>query len=287
MINIITIGSCTVTDILRADPNFNSKYNLIFSHIGSVSRTYYPPGKLALQILKDKNLLKIKNQLLQTQLQLILKEKDLISDIKSAPANTVVILDFAYELLRYFYDGSEMFDISTSYGKLTPYLPDWLKTTIPNHVKYFDGGDISTYRKQYEYVTDFLSQIDSLNCIPIIFGNTFTSNVYMKELNQVGKILPLYTKKLHLGRNKNFSDEIMAYQYSHKIIESFYKNLTKETPPNFLKFDIDLDQVYSDSSHPNGPHPGHYHRSCRMTLSAQLSDLIHKAVLKKAVPDIL
>lgn len=283
MINIVTIGSCTPYDILKADPNFDSKYNLLFGYTGSVSRTFYPPGKLALQLQKDQNLLRIKNLLLQNQLQLILKEKDLISMIKSAPMNTVVIIDFAYELTRYFYDGSEMFDITATYGKITPYMPDWLKNTINPHVKYFDEGNIGIARRQYEYLYDFLLQVSSLPCIPILFGNTFTSNVYMKETNQVGKILSLYNKKLPIVRGNNFSDEMMAYQYSYKIIENFYKNVFKQAPSNFIKFEIDLDQVYSDSSHPSGPHPGHYHRSCRMALSTKLSEVIHKAVLDKTI----
>jgi hypothetical protein len=287
MINIATIGSCTPYDILKADPNFKSKYNVIFTYLGSISRTYYPPGKIALQVQKDPNLLRIKNLNLQNQLQLILKEKDLLSMIKSAPIDTVIIIDYAYELNRYFYDGSEMFDITSTYGRATPYMPDWLKNTIDSHNRYFDSGDIGIARRQYEYMQDFASQVASLPCIPIMFGDTFTSNVYIKELNQVGKILPLYTKKTFLARNKNFSDEMLAYQYSHKIIENFYKNISNGTPKNFERFDIDLDKVYSDSSHPNGPHPAHYHYSCRMALSAQLSDLIHKAVLKKAVPNIL
>lgn len=279
MINIISIGSCTPLDILSTDPQFDKKYKVLYKYQGSVSRTYYKPGSIALRLSEEKKLLKLEHSLVQLQIQSILKEESLLSIIKTVPADTVILVDHAYELWRYFHNGSEMFDIRASYARIANFFPDWFNQEIKNHSKRFDEGTLSTARKQYEYINDFICQLDRLPNPVIVFGNTFTSNCYIPKTKTVGKILPMYYRSIPIGKNWFHHDDMMAYQYTEKIVQNFYKNLDKEMPDNVIRFNIDLENVYSDPNHPNGPHPAHYHYTCRQMLLSSLNETIRQAMI--------
>ena len=59
------LASCTPLDILQTDSNFSQKYNLLYKHIGSVSRYYYPSHTIAAQVIKDNTLLKTTNLMIR------------------------------------------------------------------------------------------------------------------------------------------------------------------------------------------------------------------------------
>lgn len=292
MINLITIGSCTPLEIMQTDPEFSSKYHLLYRYTGSVSRTYYSPGKISLNILKDKTLCEAKNFFIKQQLTAILKDQDLISIVRSSPKDTVIIIDLAYELWRFYYDGIEMFDICAFYPRIENSIPTWLKDTISKNKKNFDNENLSIARRQYEYIEDFITQLSQISNNVIVFGNTFTSNMYCNNTNQVGTFLPvhrIYNAKIPIGKNYNFSSEIMAYHYIVKVIENFYNNLNKFVSkiPNLTRFHIDLNKVYSDPYHHQGPHPSHYHRSCREFLRPLLENTINEVLHKNKQKDLI
>lgn len=292
MINLITIGSCTPLEIMQTDSNFFSKYNLLYKYTGSISRTYYPPGKIALNIMKDKNLYATKNVLLKQQIDAITKEQDLLSIIRSSPKNTVIIIDLSYELWRFYYDGIEMFDVCSFYPRIENSIPTWLKDTISKNKKNFDNENLSIARRQYEYIEDFITQLSQISNNVILFGNTFTSNMYCNNTNQVGTFLPvhrIYNAKIPIGKNYKFSSEIMAYQYIVKVIQNFYNNLNKFVSKisNLTSFHIDLNKVYSDPYHHQGPHPSHYHRSCREFLQPLLETTINDVLQKNKNSELI
>lgn len=277
MINIIAIGTCTILDILRTDPNFHSKFKILFKYHGAVSRLYYQPGQIANRLYDDKQLMRNTNSFVQGQIQVIVKKDNILDLIRSAPKNTVVLLDYAYEFNRYFFNNKEMFDICSFYPQIKNQMPEWFNKEVDLYLKRFDEGDIKTARLQYENLIDFATQ--SSNHLPtILFSNTLTSKVYFKDTNSVGKILPLFNKEIPLGRNIKFDSQMMAYQYNLKIINNFYQNVDRNVPKKCYRFNIDTDGVYADLEHPWGYHPCHYHYTCRSMLVQNLNETIQKSL---------
>lgn len=256
-------------------------YRLIYRWVGSVSRSMYPPGPIARRIADDILLRGSKDYFVQQQLKSILKEDNLLKIVKTAPKNTVVILDYAYELWTYYYDQTEMFDICSFYGKIKNKMPEWFNNQLLKNIKHFDQGDVKIFRSQYDLNADFMVQLSKLKIPVIVFPNTFTSNIFIKETNSVGKIFPLFNKQMPFLKKEQLDSDMMAYQYTQKIIQTFYKGVDKEMPSSFRKFDVDLEQVYSDLDHPMGYHPAHWHYTCRKNLLPKLEELIKESLVKQ------
>ena len=272
-INILFLGSCTAKDIVMSNSNWMDEYNFQGYFFGSISRSLSPPGSIAQRLAEETDKNKPTFRLVSDQINMITKKKNPMTLIENLPANTVILYDLAYELLNFFNNGLEMFDIHANYQNIKQFLPNWLRKDIFTHLKTFDSNSIEMAFKQYHTVVNFYKLCKSKNIPIIIFNNTYSYKTFDKNTNSVGEVYAFYNKKMPFDLSSFGSDEILKYKYSRRIIANFYNNLLDKFDHENL-FTIPLDEVYADPDHHEGYHPVHYHHTCRITLRKSLQEKI-------------
>lgn len=272
-INILYLGSCTSSDIMASDPLYHNNFKTYGVYFGSISRSFEKPGPLAARLEEETQNKTITNRSALDQINMIIKRKTPVTLLENLPPNTVVILDYAYELLNFFNNGLEMFDIHANYENIKTHLPNWLRKEIFTNYKHFDSNTMEMAYKQYHCMHNFYKTIKSKNIPIVAMTNTFSPKVYDKVSNSVGEIFPFFNKKMPFLNINSMSDEMMKYKYSRKIIDKFYQQILDHLDADDF-FHIPLNDVYADPDHPWGYHPTHYHRTCRVLLSQQLQQKV-------------
>lgn len=272
-INIISIGGCSIIDILKTDPNFDEFYNMI-EYRGSISRTFEPAGPLASRLYDTFSKRKINSPTIKQQFEAIYKKNTPVKLLKSTAKNYVVIVDLSYEFLSFFYDGKEYFDIFPDYDTNKSTYPDWLVETIDKHRFWFDSGIQELAIQQIKNLRYFNQIVTDLKVPGILFDNIFTNRVYDKQSNTVVEMLPLVNKWSPFRNNLNTVDQNQIYDYNNKVITTFYNKLLNDVSPEFRKFSPDKNLLYADMDHPNGFSPAHLHYTCRKNILPQLRNMI-------------
>lgn len=272
-INVVFLGSCTAKDIIMSNSNWIDDYNFHGYFFGSISRALSKTGSIADRLLEEIDKNKPTYRLVSDQYNMITKKKNPMTLIESLPPNTVVLYDVAYELLNFFNNGIETFDIHANYENIKQFLPNWLRKEIFTHFKTFDSNTIEMALKQYDTLENFYKSCKIKNIPIVVFNNTYSYKIYDKATNSVGEVYAFYNKKMPFNFSSFGSDEILKYKHSRKIIANFYKNLVKEFDHENI-FTIPLEEVYADPDHHEGYHPVHYHHTCRITLRKSLQEKI-------------
>lgn len=295
-INVIALGACTIHDIIKCDPYFEERYN--FQHyLGSITRSFHPRGKLGERVgneLADGKI-KPKDYRISQMLNYITKEKGPMDYLQDIPPNSVVIVDYAYELLFFYYDTQEIFDIISNFDTIKTFLPSWLYKEIVPNIKHFDSGIQGVAREQHRLWRKFQCEILPSKNVPIIvFNNSFSNRIYDRRTNSVGEIinyphaLPTFLKKIPFKYQEG-QNEFSKYNYSQRLLNYFYTNVKNLITPDVKIFDIESEMPYADPEHRFGYHPVHYHMTCRNVLWKKLRNTILEALAdhkkKLVLPD--
>jgi hypothetical protein len=291
-INIVFIGSCTARDILCTDLTYTNDFDFLGNYYGSISRSNYKPGLVAERLQEEfiKTRPPFIHHLINDQINMITKKKTPRNLVNNLPPNTVVLLDYAYELLNFYTNGSETFDLHANYNTLKVHLPQWLRDDILKNFKHFDSNTIEMAYRQFHEIYDFYKMLKSNNIPVIVFTDTYSSKIYDKTTNKVGEILNIFNKRMPFYQSNMLNDEMMQYKYSLKIIKNFYEQIYKRIDQSDF-FEIPLTDVYADPDHKHGYHPVHYHYTCRIVLHKLLKSKIIETLTKSktnlSVPQII
>lgn len=284
-INVVVIGGCSATDILRTDPNYDKFYN-ITEYRGSISKTYVPAGQLASRLYDTFYRVKIKPPTVKQQFEAIYKRDTPLSILKSLPKNYVLIIDISYELLSFYYDGKEYFDIFPDYEfnkkRFYEYYPQWFTEQVEKHRYWFDSGIRELAFEQSKNLKEFTKFASSLGVPGIIIGNLFTNRIYDKNTNSVVELLPkLVAKSLPFKNFKKALSYEAMYDYSNRVVSSLYEKMFRELPEHSVIFQPDKNLLFADPEHPYGYSPSHLHYTCRKTLLSDLRSLLFELGVKQ------
>jgi hypothetical protein len=297
MTNIVTIGGCAAADILRSPKN-NAFIYKINSWYGSVSRQSWDPGKVASRLKEHVPEIRASAAMYpsdvshtEDQLNHTIKEwRTPISIINSLPENSVVIFDPAYELMRFYFDGNEIFDIELTYGnRVRKHMPEWFYSLVDKHTLRFDCGISEIARFQFRAINDFMKTLDRLNIPTIAVDNVFTRKIYDPITNSIVDAIPQWNAAMPFQWNS--SNHLVNYEYANNLVSRFYEMFRERLPKNFKLFSPSAEHIYADLDHYLGYHPTHLHHSCRQMLNADLSALIvevlaeHKTRQSLILPD--
>lgn len=282
-INIVTLGGCAASDILRSNKNHVNLYN-IDPWLGSVSRQSWAPDKVAARLKEEAKSIhdKAKNSssLVNTEVQLfytIKERRTPATIIDSLPENTVVILDPAYELMRFYFDGNEIFDIELNYKThVRKHMPDWFNALIDKNTLRFDCGIKEIAKFQYRSIDNFMQMLDKRNIPTIAVDNLFTRKIYDPATNSTADAIPQWNSRMPFQWSS--SNELENYEYANNLVSRFYSMFREKLPSNFKLFSPNVDKIYADLNHHLGYHPTHLHHTCRQLLNAELSALIVEAL---------
>lgn len=276
-INILTIGGCAIDDILKCERSHVDLYNIDL-YLGSISRQH-EPGKVAARlkeemegILKNVKETKYYTPVLRQILYVIKEYVTPTSLIERLETDTVVIVDPAYEIKPFYFDGNEMFDIHLDYHTLIKqHMPDWFNQLILKHTMFYDNGSKEIALHQYHTIVKFLKYLDKKNVPVIVVDNLFTKKIFDPATNSVVDAVPLFNSRIPFGD----TEDVLA---KYNLIVRFYRNWRESKPDRFKLFSPNIDMIYADSNHHRGYHPTHLHHTCRKMLNNELKALIVEAV---------
>lgn len=283
-INILTLGGCAAADILKSNRNHVSLYN-IDMWLGSFSRQMWEPGKVANRLKEEIETIvgsasTNQDDFVSTVMQIyyVVKERRTPSILlKDLPDNSVVIIDPAYEIQRFYFDGNEIFDLHSNYDKhVRKHMPAWFNDLVFKYYTPYDSGIIEIAKFQYRALDKFLLQLKKLNVPVIAINNLYTSKIYDPTTNSAVRSIPHYNSKIPFS--KLHSSDLEKYDYSTDLINRFYEIWEDRLPKEFKLFSPDLNEIYADSDHYLGYHPTHLHHTCRTTLNAELTATIIDAI---------
>lgn len=276
-INIAIVGGCAPEDILKSDRSHIDLYNITY-YTGSLSR-HHNPGKVAARLKEEMH--DILNQVIGNpnydfvlmQILYVIKEHHTpYTFIDNLPENTVVIVDPAYEIKSFYFDGDEMFDIHLGYNtKIRPYMPDWFNTLISKHRMVFDNGSKEIAMYQYKSVVNYLKYLEKKNLPVIMIGNLYTKKIFDETTNHVADALPLFNSKIPFA----YKEDTLG---NYTLINRFYEVWEDVGREGFKIFSPDINMIYADPNHRCGYHPTHLHYSCRKILNNELRALIVEAI---------
>jgi hypothetical protein len=275
--NLIAIGSCVIGDIIRCNPLLTQTYN-VKTYTGSISRGMHPPGKISLRLEEEIQHSK-KTSAEERQYRFVTKQPNIFDFVSNVPKNSVIILDYSYEVQNLFFDGDEVFDLGLLDVRYTSF-PDWFVKIVESNRYSYDHGIQELAIFQYRNLKKFNKILDSLN-VPIIFlDNLFTRKVYDPATKSIGTILPLYNNSVRFTKTKTMDSELDIFHYSQNMIDRFYQNGREDKGKNSYIFTYSHhENLFADLSHPWGYHPVHLHRICREAVSSELFKFIENSRL--------
>lgn len=282
-INVLTLGGCAAIDILKSNRNHINIYD-IDPWLGSFSRQMWPTNKVAARfaehfytimnnIQNDPNHDEVVMQIWYT----LKRYRTPSILIKNLPPNSVVIIDPAYEIKNFYFDGDEIFDLSLKYHRIVKnYMPEWFNDLVDKHYTHFDCGitEIATF--QYRAVRKFLKELKRANVPVIAIDNVFTDRVFDYRTNSIATAISTYNSRMPFG--KLHSTDTDKHKYSIDLIDRFYENWRDIMPAEFKLFSPDRNMLYADTNHHLGYHPTHLHHTCRVLLEKELSTMIAESV---------
>lgn len=281
-INILTLGGCAADDILRANRNHTNLYN-IDVWIGSISRQYWEPGKVASRLKEDMSTIlpritdtKVKIPTTVQWLYTIKEYRTPQKLLESLTPNSVVIVDPAYEIQNFYFDGNEIFDVHLMYDStVRKHMPDWYNLAVNKYYTRYDNGIMELTMFQYHTSKAFMAALEKMKVPVIVIDNLYTNKIYDPITNSVGSALPLYVSKMPFALKGTVLEN---HDYSTKLIEKFYELYKRVVPSSFKIFSPDVKKIYADPNHHQGYHPTHLHHTCRTVLNDELNALIVEAV---------
>lgn len=282
-INVLSLGGCAASDIIQSNKNYINLYNLDV-WLGSFSRQMWPKDKIANrleeefhQIWKNRETYPDLEAMLSQILYILKSRRTPETLLANLPVNTVIIIDPAYEIKNFYFDGNEIFDITLKYNNaVRPYLPNWLSENIRKNYKHFDCGIMEIAVFQFRSIKKFLNKLKKLNVPVIVFDNLYTDKIYDTITNSVATSIPIYNTKMPF--EKQFATDLERHDYSADMIDRFYENWRDIIPEGFKIFSPDRNLLYADVNHRWNYHPTHLHHTCRRTLESELSSLIVEAI---------
>lgn len=283
-LNVLTLGGCAPYDIITANRNHTTLYN-IDMWLGSFSRQLWEPGKVALRLKEELDSIlesvrtapEDKADVLM-QLSYTIKEwRTPTTLIQNLPPNSVVILDPAYEIQSFYFDGNEIFDIHLNYDiTVRKHMPAWFNQLVNKHVHQYDCGIMEIAMFQTHAIRKFAKELAKQNVPVIAVNNLYTRKIYDPITNGAVLAIKQYNNKMPFS--KQHSNELEKYEYSNELIERFYEIWTDFLPKKFKRFTPSIDGLYADVNHHIGYHPTHLHHTCRTALNAELNAMIVETV---------
>ena len=197
---------------------------------------------------------------MRRQINFVTKQTTPYSIIDTLLPNTVVLLDYSYEICNFFFDGNEIFDISLSYNTdVRKEMPQWFNDILDKHTYGFDNGIKELALFQHHSMLNFAKDLAAKNIPTIMFDNFFTKRVFSPITNSVAELIPLYNRAMPFRKIKIVGDELEQLEYSERVVGKFYDSIRRNAPSSFQLFTPDLNQIYADINHPYGYHPVHLH----------------------------
>lgn len=283
-INVLSLGGCAVSDIINSNRNHVNLYNLDV-WLGSFSRQMWEPGKIASRVKEELHTIvssanSIPSDFVDVVMQIYFTVKERRTPtilLDNLPKDTVVIIDPAYEIQNFYFDGNEIFDISLNYNRIVKkHMPEWFNNLVAKHHTHFDCGISEIAVFQFRALKEFLRNLKKLNVPVIAVDNLYTDKIFDKNTNSVVTTISNYNSRMPFG--KRHESELERHNYSKELVDRFYELWIDYLPDNFKIFSPDKKYLYADLDHHLGYHPAHLHHTCRTALNDELGALIVEAV---------
>jgi hypothetical protein len=289
-IKIATIGGCTGYDILMTNVNWRQKFLLTDVYMGSVSRSYFKPGKIAERLQEEMESLKHTfpskhKENINRQLKVIFKNETIDSIIRKQAPSTIIMIDPGYELSDYFDDGNESFDIFPYWEDIQEFFPEWFRLKVAQHRYKFDVASPRVEAERDETYLNFFKLLSDQRCLAIFIDNASTEKSYIKKLNSVAVTISAFNSRVSfLTASANGEQTTLNFNYARRLIDRLFRRIktnkekyySGENASKATWFDIDRDMCFADPEHRWGYHPAHLHHTCRVVLCERLHDEIIK-----------
>lgn len=286
-IRIVTVGGCTGYDILVTGNEWRKNFSIGDRYTGSVSRSFFKPGKIAARIQEEMLHLiptfpSSVREKIKRQIDVIVKTNNIESIVRQQTPNTVVLVDAGYELLDFYEKDDEAFDILPEWDEISSYFPDWFRKEIAQNICKFDTKGTSTAFQRLNCYREFYRLTTEQKCLCVYIDNPATERVYVKELNSVGVNISLFCSKVpFLTATSDGKTLTLNFEYAIKSIDMLYTMLRTRTQDYYAGDDkkaawfyIDKEMCFADPEHHWGYHPAHLHYTCRSVLMQQLHSTI-------------
>lgn len=288
-IKLVSIGGCVGYDILMTGVSWRHKFYMMARYMGSVSRGYFKPGKIAERLHDEMQSLidNIPNNLrskVNRQLLAICKTDTIESIVKRQPPNTIIIVDPGYELSDYFDDGNESFDIFPEYEEIEQFFPDWFRLKVAQNRFKFDVASPRVEAERDETYLNFFKLLSDQKCLACFIDNASTERTFIKKLNSVSVTISAFNSRVpFLTSNAEGEQMMLNYNYARRLIDRLYRRIktnkekyySGENADKAVWFDIDRELCFADPEHRWGYHPTHLHFLCRQIYV----DKLHNALI--------
>ncbi len=287
-IKLVSFGGCSGYDILTTDVSWRSKFSLTERYDGSVSRSFFKPGKIAARLYEEmmplgnnfpNNSIKEK---VRRQLSVIFKTFTVESILKTQTPNTIVIIDPSYELCDFYEKDDEAFDILGDWQDIKMYFPEWFRKEVAQNLCKFDmTGTRAAFQRLTNY-RELFRLLEEHRCYPFFVDNVSSERVYVKELNSVAVNISLFCSKVSfLTANEKGEYTTLNFDYAIRCIDNLYNKLKDttshyyaENPKKHAWFPVERENCFTDPEHKWGYHPAHLHHLSRSTMSKKMHDAI-------------
>jgi len=276
-INVLTMGGCAIEDILKCDRNYINLFKIDL-FLGSLSR-HREPGKVAARLKEEMHdiLNKVTNPSdydpVLAQILYVIKEHHTpYTLIDNLSQDTVVIIDPAYEIVNFYFDGNEIFDIHLNYyTQIQKYMPEWFNELIFKNIQNYNNGIMELAVYQYRTLRKFLRYLEKKNVPVIMVDNLFTKKILDERTKYAVDAISMFNNSIPFRAKEDVHAK-------YELITRFYDAWRDAKPKNFKLFSPDINMIYADPNHHNGYHPTHLHHTCRKILNNELKALIVEAV---------
>lgn len=272
--NTITIGTCVATDILKNCRNELSQMGINISHHlqctyhldYKISSIIVPPGLIAERLYNEMHsTIDSQPAHIKRQYNAIVKPMSMLNLVdRIQKENAIVMLDFHGEFYRTFDNGTEYFGIIPNFESFAHHFPDWLLPIVQKNQLSVSDMKPKDQGRRYELITDVVRKLDrSANGRVVMFDNVFTTNVFDKSTNTVGKLIspPLIRRFQLLAVNDNFTENIVDLSLFDRLYSNLFARIHAYYP-EWKKISVDRNKCMTDPDHPWGWHPCHLHENC-------------------------
>lgn len=285
-IPLVSVGGCAGYDILVSNPSWFTTFAVNERYTGSVSRSFFKPGKIATRLYDE--MLSTDNKLdsnirirIQRQLDVVLKINSVQSIIEKQSPNTIIMVDPGYELSDYFDDGDESFDILPEYDQVKQFFPEWFNTKVSQNRYKFDFASRRVEAKRDETYLDFFNLVTKQKCLAFFVDNVATERTYIKKLNSVATTISAFNNCVaFLTVDQTGKNTLLNFNYAKRLIGRLFRRIKTNVEKYYVDekankaewFEIDQELCFADDDHRWGYHPAHLHFSCRQALSKPMID---------------
>jgi len=289
-IPIVSVGGCAGYDILVSDFNWIRNFSIPNRYTGSVSRSFFKPGKIATRLhdemtSKRKSFTNDVKLSITRQLDVIFKIENIENIIKKQSPNTIIMVDAGYELSDYYDDGEESFDILPEWQEIQKFFPDWFVKKVSENRYKFDYASRRVEQRRDDTYLEFFNLVTDQKCLAFFVDNVATERTYIKKLNSVATTISSFNSCVSfLTADPEGKNTLLNFNYATRLINRLFRRIKTNVEryyvdDKFLKakwFNIDKEVCFADSDHRWGYHPAHLHISCRSLLAKPMHDELIK-----------